>query len=178
MPAQLEITMHMKRFFLDRREVAKRMSEANRRALSKVGAFVRRRARSKLRRRKRTSRPGESPSVHSKDSVATLKNILFVYDPAQEVLVVGPVKLGGTRSTGVQLGNATVPQVMEFGGAASIREVRVGKHWLSSVRRVRPGQPARVRRAKYAPRPFMGPALEAEVAAGTIPKAWAGSVRG
>ena len=33
-----------------------------------------------------------------------------------------------------------------------------------------------IRSAKYAPRPFMGPALEAETAAGTIPKAWLGGV--
>ena len=34
----------------------------------------------RLRRRKRPSKPGESPSVHSTDRVATLKNILFGFD--------------------------------------------------------------------------------------------------
>jgi hypothetical protein len=62
----------MKDFFFDRQSVIDRMTKANRRALSKVGAFIRRRARSSLRRRKRRSQPGSPPSVHSRDSVAAV----------------------------------------------------------------------------------------------------------
>jgi hypothetical protein len=51
-----------------------------------------------------------------------------------------------------------------------------GKGWRSGKRRVRPGQPVRVRAAVYAERPFMGPALEAEK--DHIPDAWSGSVGG
>ena len=178
MAAQFQMTMRMTHFFLDRQEVVKSIGKANRRAMSKVGAFIRRRARSSLRRRKRPSMPGQPPSVHSRSKVATLKNILFAYDPQNETLVVGPVRLNQSSLLGPQLGSATVPQVLEFGDTVKIREVRVGNNWRSGVRRVRPGQPRRVRAAKYAPRPFMGPALEQEAAAGTIPDAWSGSVKG
>ena len=149
--------MHMTHLFLDRQEVIDRVGKANQRAMSKAGAFIRRRARSSLRRRRRPSEPGQPPSVHSRSRVASLKNILFAYDPVAETLVVGPVKLNQRHVLGPQLGSATVPQVLEFGQRVKVREVRVGKKWRSGVRRKRPGQPVRVRSAKYAPRPFMGP---------------------
>jgi hypothetical protein len=170
------ITMQAKQLFFDRRLVKRRISKANRKALSKAGAFIRRRARSSLRRRKGVSSPGRPPSVHSSDSVATLKNILFAYEPQSESLVVGPVRLNQQALLGPQLGSTTVPQLHEFGGRVRIREVKVGNRWFSGVRRVRPGQPIRVRSARYAERPFMGPALEAEK--DNIPDAWAGTVGG
>jgi hypothetical protein len=151
------------------------MTKANRKALSKAGAFIRRRARSSLRRRKKSSEPGQPPSVHTSDRVATLKNILFAYEPQSESLVVGPVKLNQKAALlGPQLGDATVPQVHEFGATVKVREVKVGKGWRSGMRRVRPEQTIRVRAATYPERPFMGPALDAEK--DNIPDAWEGSV--
>jgi len=176
MAQQFAMTMRMKDFFFDKKAVRSRMSKANRKALSKAGAFIRRGARSSLRRRKKSSQPGQPPSVHSTSSVATLKNILFAYEPQSESLVVGPVKLNQKTLLGPDLGDATVPQVHEFGATVKIREAKVGKNWRSGVRRVRSGQPVRVRAAKYPERPFMGPALEAEK--DHIPDAWAGSVGG
>ena len=173
---QLGVSMRMKDFFFDRQEGKDRMTKANRKALTKVGAFVRRRARSSLRRRKKRSEPGEPPSVHTSDRVATLKNILFAYEPQAETLVVGPVRLNRQAVLGPQLGSATVPQVHEFGATLKIHEAKVGNHWRSGRRRVRRGQPVRVRRVKYSERPFMGPALEAEQE--HIPDAWSGSVGG
>lgn len=176
MAAQFTMTMRMKDFFFDKQAVKSRMSKANRKALSKAGAFIRRRARSSLRRRKKTSQPGQPPSVHSTDGVATLKNILFAYEPLSESLVVGPVRLNQKVFLGPDLGDGTVPQVHEFGASAKIREVKVGHRWFTGVRRVRPGQPVRVRAVRYPERPFMGPALEAE--RDQIPSAWAGSLGG
>jgi hypothetical protein len=168
------VTMRMKDFFFDRQSVIDRMTKANRRALSKVGAFIRRRARSSLRRRKKRSQPGSPPSIHSRDSVATLKNILFAYEPQSESIVIGPIKLNQRVILGPELGSSTVPQVHEFGATVKIREAKVGRKWLSGRRRIRPGQPVRVRSAKYSPRPFMGPAMEAEK--DNIPDAWFGSL--
>ena len=168
------VSFQMKDLFFDRQSVIDRVKKANRRALSKVGAFIRRRARSSLRRRKKPSAAGSPPSVHSRDAVATLKNILFAYEPQSESVVIGPVRLNQRILLGPELGSGTVPQVHEFGAAVKIREVKVGRKWLSGRRRVRPGQPVRVRSAKYSPRPFMGPALEAE--ADHIPDAWSGTV--
>ena len=173
---QLGLSMRMKDFFFDRQAVKDRMTKANRKALSKAGAFIRRRARSSLRRRKKRSEPGQPPSVHTSDRVATLKNILFAYEPQAETLVVGPVKLNRQALLGPQLGSTTVPQVHEFGATVKIREAKVGNQWRSGRRRIRRGQPVRVRQVKYAERPFMGPALEAEQE--HIPDAWSGTVGG
>jgi hypothetical protein len=174
MARQFAVTMRMKDFFFDRQVIKDRMSTANRKAIAKVGAFIRRRARSSLRRRRKSSQPGRPPSVHTADSVATLKNILFAYEPQAEALVIGPVKLNHKALLGPQLGDLTVPQVQEFGATVRVREAKVGKQWRTGVRRVRRGQPVRVRSVSYPERPFMGPALEAEQ--DHIPDTWSGQI--
>lgn len=174
----MRLDMGMKDLFFDRRAVTDRMDKANARALSKAGAFIRRRARSSMRRRKKTSAAGGTPSVHSKDKVASLKNILFVYDKSEQSVVVGPVKLNqfnrGTRSGS----NIPIPALMEHGGGLTILEKSVdkGRTWFRADQRRnrRPWERYRNRRAKYLPRPFMGPALEAEE--DNIPDAWSGSL--
>jgi hypothetical protein len=176
MAGQFVMTMRMKEFFFDKQVVRDRMSKANRRALSKAGAFIRRRARSSLRRRKKPSPAGQPPSVHTSDRVATLKNILFAYEPEHESLVVGPVRLNQSTFMGPVLGSSTVPQVHEFGSTIKVRETKVGKRWRMGAKRGKPNQPVRVRSAQYPARPFMGPALEAEK--DHIPDAWSGSVGG
>jgi hypothetical protein len=136
--------------------------------LSKAGAFIRRAARSSIRRRKAVSAPGGPPSAHSTDSVATIKNILFGWDPSTKSVVVGPVALNIKHSlNGGSLEGGTVPQVLEHGGTLGILEIqhRDGS-WsradLRSRRRIAE-RPQRVRRAHYAARPFMGPALRKEL---------------
>lgn len=172
----MDITVSMKivDLFFDRPAVIQRMDAATHRSLSKAGAFVRRAAISRLRRRKRASRPGESPSVHSADAVANLRFILFGFD-GKDTVVVGPVGLNQKQYVGGKLSGGTVPNLMEFGGRAGIREKLVGKTWVPrGRRRPRPNQPTRVRLATYAPRPFMGPALTQE--ADKFPNLWARSV--
>lgn len=172
MPAtSMKLTMKVTSLFFDKQAVISRMDKARRRILSKAGAFIRRRARSSIRRRKRVSRPGEPPSAHSGDKVATLKNILFAYDPQSNSVVVGPVRLNQMQDINGFLVAGTVPQVMEFGGTVGIREKQVGGKWVRRGRRKpRPGQPQRVRRASYEPRPFMGPALAKELP--NFPSLW------
>jgi len=175
MPSQLGLSLQVKHLFFDRQEVIDKIGKAEAKALSKAGAFVRRRARSSIRRRKAVSQPGSPPSCHSTDKVATLKNILFAYEPREESVVVGPVKLNGHAYQGSLLTSGTVPETAEFGGSVGLREKQVGTRWVSQGRRKpRPGQPTRIRQAKYRPRPFMQPALAAE--APTFPSHWANSV--
>jgi hypothetical protein len=160
--------------FFDRPAVLARMARATARSLSKAGAFVRRRAISRLRRRKRYSKPGESPSIRSTDRVASLRNILFGFDGRYSV-IVGPVGLNQLQYAGGRLSAGTVPATLEFGGQVGIREKLVGATWVPTGRRKpRPDQPTRVRVANYAPRPFMGPALEAE--RDKFPNLWARSI--
>lgn len=144
-----------KQFFFERQIVIDAVGRAGAKNLSKAGSFIRRSARSSLRRRKKVAPPGEPPSVHSQDRVATLKNIWFVFDPGQRSVVIGPLKLNGSKLQGSN--RATVPSLHELGGAAVVSSRK------------------RKRRAKYAPRPFMGPAMERE-----LPKfagLWANSVK-
>lgn len=164
-----QVKYSLKRFFFDRKEVIDRIGKKKARILSKFGSFVRRNARSKqLRRRKKVSPAGQPPSVHSRDKVATLKNILFGLEPNRNTVVIGPVGLG--RS------GRAIPGTLEFGGSVRVREKKVGKQWRNiGQRQARPGQPTRVRVANYEPRPFMLPALEQE--APKFPGLWANTIR-
>jgi hypothetical protein len=145
-----------KKFFFDRKLVQDLLGKKSAKALGKAGSFVQRRSRSSLRRRKKTSSPGQPPSVHSNDSVATLKNIWFALDPGSLSVVVGPLKLnqGGESSAG------TIPALHEFGGRLAIKDSR-------GRRKRTQGQ---VRIANYPARPFMQPALEKE--APNFPSLW------
>lgn len=122
----------LKRSFFD---VVKIQDEAERlrlRGLSKFGAYVRQRARTSIRKRKKISEPGKPPSSHAGE---LKKLIFFAYDSGTRSVVVGPAlfKRGG------------VPSLLEYGGTI--------------VRKLKGGA---VRRLVYRPRPYMSPALEAE----------------
>lgn len=142
--------------FFDRKAVMDAMSRADRRALSKTGAHIRRRARSSLRRRKRISNPGSPPSVHSTHKVKTLKAIYFHFEPKKRQVVVGPIKLGVSKFRPVKPGT-TNPSTNEFGGQAWVKPNK----WSDNLVK-----------ANYPARPFMGPSLQDEVNAGGVLNAW------
>lgn len=170
----MHVHFAMKRAFFDTKLVERALGKARMEALSKAGAFVRKRARSSLRRRKKPSSPGSPPSVHSKDSVASLKTILFAWDSSIDGVIVGPVALNQANDM-ASGARTTVPALHEHGGTAVILEER----WVSTTgrgatpwrrvdrrrrARLRPGwkHEARRRRANYPKRPFMRPALAEE----------------
>lgn len=98
--------------FFDRPGVIKHVKDGTKSALSKAGAFIRTRARSLIRPRKRAAKPGQPPSSHE----GTLRRLIFFgYDTNTESVVVGPKLSKGS--------NPTVPHLLEFGG--------VTKHWKS-----------------------------------------------
>ena len=145
----IKATYVIRNMFFDSGKVLKAVHRARRAALSKAGAFVRRRARSSIRRRKRASRPGQPPTNRS----GLLRDwILFGYDHAADTVFVGPVRLQ-------KRGNA--PEVLEHGGRTIFEGYRRGR-WVK-------------RRIRIAPRPFMGPAMEAE--AKNFPDLWKNSVK-
>lgn len=112
------------KLFFDRAKVIKMIGIRNAKAMSRAGAFIRRRSQSLLRRRKRASRPGEPPSVHAPagEKFKTLKNIHFEYDKYYERLVVGPHKISTKSNQDVIAAGKTVPQILEFGGSVTVRE--------------------------------------------------------
>lgn len=133
--------------FFDREKVLKAVDRARRGVLSKIGAFVRTRAKSSIRKRKKVSAPGSPPSSH----VGTLKRLIyFSYDDSRNSVVVGPTLINNSSGA---------PSALEHGGTSLILDRKTGK---SS-------------RATIAARPYMGPALEAE--APGFPAMWANSVK-
>ena len=138
--------MKFKRMFFTSKAVLSATDRATRRVLSKFGAYVRRTAKSSIRKRKAISRPGKPPSSHT----GLLKRfILFGYDPTRRSVVIGPLRL--TRG-----GRGDAPRALEEGGTS--RLVRRG----------------RKKRVKIKARPFMGPAMEREKP--KLPQMWRNSV--
>ena len=86
------ISAKVTHLFFDKPGVVAMVERKERKALSRVGAFIRRRARSSIRRRKKVSQPGDPPSAHSRSATATLKNIQFYYDKDAKSVIVGPVQ--------------------------------------------------------------------------------------
>lgn len=134
-----------KGLFFDRARVTNAVDRATRKHLSRFGAFVRTRARSSIRTRRRISEPGQPPT----NRTGLLKrNIFFVYEPSRRSVVIGPVLLNSSSGA---------PELLEHGGTV-IREVK-----------------GRSVRMTYRPRPYMGPAFEAEQ--DQLEKLWRNSVR-
>ncbi len=98
----------LKRTFFDAKGVQDALDPAVRKALSKFGAFVRTRARSSIKKKKGTSKPGAPPFSHT----GTLRKILFGYDARNKSVVTGPV-LAGSQSG--------APENLEYGGWAKLR---------------------------------------------------------
>lgn len=143
-------------WFFDAAAVLKAVDAAERRVLSRMGAFVRTRARSSIRTRKASSRPGEPPT----NRTGLLKKFLFFgYDPGTRSVVVGPAAFKSRPTT---------PHLLEFGGTAGRREVRLGGRWVTARRQGGPprgrlaGVATRVVGTPFAARPFMRPAEAAE----------------
>lgn len=149
------IDMRMKNMFFTSKAVTSRENAATRRVLSKFGAYVRRTAKSSIRKRKRASEPGQPPSSHT----GLLKKFIwFGYEPTQQSVVIGPAKLT-SKSSGAQ-------ETLEHGGTATLMEFQ----WVGRGRRQR-----RKRNVRIAARPFMAPAMDKEIP--KLPSMWANSIR-
>jgi hypothetical protein len=176
-----------KAWFFDRAKVLNAADKAKVKALSKMGAFVRRSAKSSIRKRKAASQPGNPPSSHT----GLLKdNIFFSYEPARGGnVVIGPTALNWVHfDLFGQAVKGIIPRTLEYGGAYRVAEEwvppmtlagrAVGGRWRridlrrtghkADVRALlasrRPelyrGRPTRLRQVNIAARPYMRPALE------------------
>lgn len=170
------VTARFKGYFFDTKHVEQAVDAPRRRILSKAGAFIRRRAKSSIRKRKAASSPGSPPSSHT----GILKKfIYFGYDPASDSVVVGPAKtnqvfFGEDRKPET----GTVPSVLEYGGSITLFEVERGGRWVRADLRSRrrlAGKRTRYRKVRIDPRPYMRPALDAERS--NFPELWRNAVR-
>jgi hypothetical protein len=135
--------------FFDRAKVIRAVDAGTRRVLSRFGAFVRTRARTSMRRRRRPSEPGQPPSVHT----GLIKRfIFFVYELARKSVVIGPVKLNSVVDPGALA-------ALEYGGQSTVEDRRGGPRRRITVR----------------PRPYMRPALKAELSG--LSALWKNSIR-
>jgi hypothetical protein len=172
MNVAFDLTFAVKNAFFDKPKIEAKLKKAKRQQLSRAGAFVRKKARQSLLRRKSISSPGSPPHTHSKG--LSLKTILFYYDARRDSVIVGPVKLNSKISA--VRPDITLPALMEFGGSATISEFRYvveSDGWSSEWRKIdlrrkprshsrRLKIETRNRKANYPSRPFMHPALLAE----------------
>ncbi len=127
----LVLTVEVKRLFMDRDRVIRATDRAQRRALSRIGGYVRTTAKRSIRKRKKKSEPGKPPSSHSGELRG---GIWFSYEPREKTVVIGPVSFG----TGV-------PSVLEHGGTINVKTDRRGT-------------PGRSETVRIKARPYMGPA--------------------
>lgn len=173
----MKVNAASKAGFFNRQAVINAVGRANAKNLSKAGAYIRQTGRFSLRRRKKSSKPGSPPSVHARDQFANLRNIRFSWDMSTGTMVVGSLKLNQV----VMLNGSasSVPNLMEFGGINAIKEVSrdQGATWAPADGRYakRSWYRYRTRYANYAPRPYMQPALEANLP--KFPMLWKNSVR-
>ena len=136
--------------FFNHKKVIAATDKATRSVLSRFGAFVRRTARSSIRRRKKAAPPGRPPSSHT----GLLKKFIFFgYDASRKSVVIGPAKLSG-KSSGI-------PRTLEMGGSSVTEITKKGK--------------PRQKKIAIAARPFMGPAFEKEKP--KLPAMWRDSIQ-
>lgn len=151
-----KITFRLTDYFFDRLAIKHQVGKQKAAYLRNAGAYTQKVAQRSMRRvgkRGKPSRPGRPPKWHGSNEFS-LRKILFGFDPSIGGVIVGPV-IGNKKIV------PTVPEVHEKGGVLPIREKRVGQHWVPRGRRKpRPGQPTRIRKAQFPPRPYMAPAVE------------------
>jgi hypothetical protein len=128
-----------KKSFFDSEAVLKALDKAERKQLSKFGAFVRQRWRTSLRYRDTPSPAGGPPSVH-RSTLRTKTNrktgararqavsperefVFFAYEAEEKTVIVGPAKTNQKPPRGI--GGQTVTEVIEYGGTETITERQV-----------------------------------------------------
>ena len=171
----MHVTAEIKDSFFDRQRVIESVGRANAKKLGRMGAFVQRRAQTNILRRdtsKKRSfrrRPGKPPRVRSRSKYASLRNIQFGLSNDQNAVAIGPLFVPSLRPKGSSA--QTTPELLTKGGTARVpMHSENGADWVLG-----PAPQAAHHReitARYDEHPFMGPALDKEIAAGTVTNVW------
>jgi hypothetical protein len=188
----LKLTAALKSNFFDRKKVRKKIGEANAKALARAGGRIRKSGQRNVRRRKKTSKPGQSPTgwLSLQGNNEYLRKILFALAPDGWGVVIGPVKFNSQQSP-------IATKLLEHGGTVvmpvlyivqfdngDVHHYRrfphqfVGRSGVKIMpRQVGSQKGAQDReRMNYHKRPFMAPALKANLK--HIPPLWRNSIRG
>lgn len=144
--------IQFKKMFFDSNEVVAKTDKATRSVLSKIGAFIRRDAKSSIRsggKKHKSSLAGQPP----RSQTGLLKKFIFFgFDTSSQSVVVGPAKLNGVKGK-------DAPHTLEYGGSTE-----VSSFYTKSKNRV-----------KIAARPYMTPALNKNLS--KLPAMWANSIK-
>ena len=146
-----------------------------------MGAFVQRRAKTKILRRaprrrrgdRPSARPGQPPLVHSRNERVSLRRILFGLTDDWNAVAIGPVAIADQRLSGATA--QTVPELLTRGGRARVDVYSNdgGRTWQAG--HAPQADEHRTVAANYGEHPFMGPALNEEIAAGVVDRVWSTS---
>lgn len=178
----------IKRSFFTSLEVMEAADRGTIAALSRMGAFVRRKQKSLIRYRKKASAPGQPPSAHrskgftrqvkrkgvtkSQQSSPLRELIFFGYDTRSRSVVSGPAKFDRSRGGSIpetleEGGEATilvpVPRAKRAAGVTSQRQKDAYLRLLAEGRIERKQPDFYKRRFRIAPRPSAKPAMDAEM---------------
>lgn len=175
------VTAQIQQRFFDRDKVIQQLGRDNVRKLSRMGAFVRRRARTDVLRRapgrrgkrgkgeRRSSPAGQPPLVHSRSNHATLRNIQFGLGNDNASVSIGPLFVPSLRPKGSSA--RTIPELLTKGGSARVEQHSFdGEQWQLGNLPQAPHH--RSVNARYEARPFMSVALDREIKAGTVADVW------
>lgn len=138
------VSSRIKEWFFDRTLVENQVNQDRLKYLRNAGMYTRKTARSSINKKGRArqrpknltgkafekwqlevwqreaSLPPKPPHAHTDHKVFTVKNILFAYNPQRSSVIVGMVGLRSNLLGGSSF--MTVPEILEYGGTAKIRE--------------------------------------------------------
>jgi hypothetical protein len=144
--------IQFKKMFFDSKQVLAATDKAARSVLSKIGAFIRREAKSSIRpggTKHKASLPGPPP----RSQTGLFKRFIFFgYDTSAQSVVVGPAKLGGVKGK-------DAPHALEYGGKTVLGPQTSGFS----------------RSVTIAKRPYMGPSLNKNLP--KLPAMWVNSIK-
>jgi len=165
--SDVTVSIKVREFFFDSDGVVKKTSEKARSTLRTIGSRTRRKARDLIRfTKKRASKPGQPPRSHTKHPFASIRNIVYAYEPARQGVVIGPMAIQpNTKVPSTLEGGGRVRYTMQLRPKYYYHGRKIKAQWKLCVgdnpRRVRiKNRKLRTSSAKIAARPYMGPAWQ------------------
>ena len=172
-----------KHYFFDKEIIKRKLTKAERKALSRHGASIRKEAKSSMKTKPigQHSPPGQPPFRHNVTGALLWRHLYFLYNPQSSSVIVGPEKLSGHK------GDA--PHTQEYGNYTITRPIGLNRKVLKRVQRM-----GRLGKKKFwkeywesakdagrnvftEARPYMRPALAKEMHTARLSEVWSNIVK-
>ena len=177
------MAIRSKHYFFDKDIIVRKLTHAEREALAKHGASIRKEAKSSMKTKPIDvhAEPGNPPFRHNVTGALLWRHLYFSYNPQTSSVIVGPEKLSGKK------GDA--PHVMEYGDYQTTKPIGLNRKVFQRVERM--GKLAKRRFWKeyresrkqagknefVEARPYMRPALAKEMHTARLHEVWANIVK-